>query len=415
MNTHLLLNFALCSFILLVSSCRLNSDNKISGPVKVQVVTYSESCQCYKNEVVTIETLTDINHVKGTSGGLYYNFNYSSYDFKLAYESAKSVDAYFEVIDGVYYPTDFTSSELISAYYHFEQVVKFFSEAGVSIPDLSELKIFFEPTQTGAYGYEKKDNASFVYVALNDKTTKYKFFMLYPFNTFQDIPIPMNLGVIAHEFSHYVLNQYLYNTLPKDLYKTLDGLDEGLADLFASLITGDSNFYVWTNPEAKLRRSVQEARTFEKVSELTNKLQTKVTASESIEDEELNKILKTLSNPYTVGNIIASNLWNTVDAVERPLLAKAIIDWFISLSEKPETLKKPFEAININVKILEIDAYYEESTKLKESKSYIEFYLKDILGSYIATLDKGLKTATCLQFKDTHGTLIKLIDQCKGI
>lgn len=149
--------------------------------------------------------------------------------------------------EGVLWPADFHSWNMVSTYYNFERAYRYFVDNNVTVSELQDPR-----TGSGATAYyfpsftlkeisdqPEADNAIFF--------SAIRGFVVLPFDQLQDVPLSMNSGVVAHEFAHRVFNLRAYAgaaipipftrwvsgitaTTPANVLK---GFDEGLADFHA--------------------------------------------------------------------------------------------------------------------------------------------------------------------------------------
>jgi len=160
--------------------------------------------------------------------------------------------------DGVVYPKTYSDMANLAIFYNFEVTYTYWIEnLGLSAADFGRTTIYNNPTIkftsdkiTGAV--EPKFNASFVQ-GIRD-------FWFFKESKKAEIPIKMNLAVLAHEFSHSIFDVYFaekntdfysmknrdqddansmatYGT-PYDNEFLLSALNEGLADFFSWIVTG---------------------------------------------------------------------------------------------------------------------------------------------------------------------------------
>ena len=146
--------------------------------------------------------------------------------------------AYIEK-NGVLWPTDFHTWNMVSMYNNFEQAFKYFQLTRVNAAEITKPTVYYFPYFAIAGGdgpeLEQKDNALF-FLPLRS-------FALLPFDQLQQVPLAMNSGVIAHEYSHFVFDKRVYEgrAFPQALtawsgqpqINVLKSLDEGLADFHA--------------------------------------------------------------------------------------------------------------------------------------------------------------------------------------
>jgi hypothetical protein len=150
--------------------------------------------------------------------------------------------------DGVLWPADFHSWNMVTTYYNFERAFEYFRGIydGKSTDQLLDTKVYYFPAfvlnEVGPTPLT--DNALFF--------SPIQAFAILPFESLQKVPLSINQGVIGHEFSHQVFNQLVYGAKPVpdpliEWLKTLSGptpavnllkaLDEGLADYHSYGVT----------------------------------------------------------------------------------------------------------------------------------------------------------------------------------
>ena len=233
------------------------------GPVKVAVLAWDAEADAYGLEVVEIVTLDDVPAMQGDAatpvGAAEIVVDLSQFvgipseaEFRDAVivDAGASVEAQFLEQDGVLWPQDFHSLNLATAYYNFERArlyalgrgmdpegptkgITFFYFPEFSIPDPGD-----EPEPLA-------DNAAFFPLL--------RSFLLLPFDQLQEIPLPMNEGVIAHEYAHAIFNAEVHggSWLPDYVLSwpasspgaaILGTLEEGYADAWAVGVSGDPRF-----------------------------------------------------------------------------------------------------------------------------------------------------------------------------
>jgi hypothetical protein len=140
---------------------------------------------------------------------------------------------------GVFWPADFHTWNLTTTYFNLEQAFLYFQAMGAAGEDIALAKVYYFPSFVLAETSNEplKDNALYF--------SPIRAFAILPFNQLQELPLAMNSGVIAHEFSHWVFNRLVYGGrgIPEPFEKWLFGvtpqinilksLDEGLADYHA--------------------------------------------------------------------------------------------------------------------------------------------------------------------------------------
>ncbi|RYZ37473.1 MAG: hypothetical protein EOO71_27790 [Myxococcaceae bacterium] len=242
---------------LLATGCAPDSQ----APLKVSVLSLSSNGK-YVPTQVELTTIEDIVGLKGTVGDLQGGarividvndqalnnatedtiaevlIKKSGHDVKASYISQKDPTTGEDIL----WPADFHSWNMVTSYYNLERANEYFRTVG-------NLKaIDFEPVPTLYYFPEfviaqnskdpARDNAIF-YPILQS-------FLVLPFEEIQRAPLPLNAGVMAHEYSHLVFNRLAYasQSFPESLItwsqespslgaNVLKSFDEGLADYHA--------------------------------------------------------------------------------------------------------------------------------------------------------------------------------------
>lgn len=154
----------------------------------------------------------------------------------------RDVRASYVEKDGVLWPSDFHTWNLVSTYFNLEQAFEYFQALGASGATLADVRVFYFPEFVlRELGPDPiVDNA--LYFA------PVKSFMVLPFEELQDAPLALNSGVMAHEYAHLVFTRAVYGgaAMPTALFRwsstlgtrtpqvnVLKSLDEGLADYHA--------------------------------------------------------------------------------------------------------------------------------------------------------------------------------------
>ncbi|HZI14044.1 MAG TPA: hypothetical protein VE153_27000 [Myxococcus sp.] len=236
----------------LVAGCAPDS----SAPVKVSALLLTSNGE-YAPEEVELKTITDIVSLNGTvadfRGGARIVLDSTDQDVVTAgtpeafanailKEAGHDVTASYIEKDGVLWPADFHTWNMVTAYYNLERAFDYFQTVG-NIPaadfkDPVNAYYFPEFVLADQDKDPQQDNALY-FSAL-------KSFLVLPFDELQRAPLAMNAGVIAHEYAHRVFNLKAYNdqAFPQALTTWLAGgaspganilksFDEGLADLHA--------------------------------------------------------------------------------------------------------------------------------------------------------------------------------------
>lgn len=161
-------------------------------------------------------------------------------------DPGSDVEAQFIESGGVLYPSDFHSLSLATAYYHFETARTYALARGMSRDSLREVPFYYFPkvTDDPSRGWWA-DNAGWSPVL--------RSFLVYPFDEFQDIPLAVNQGVIAHEYGHGIFNAEVHggSWLPSYAERwgpltagaiMMNSIEEGFADAWALGVSGDLGY-----------------------------------------------------------------------------------------------------------------------------------------------------------------------------
>ncbi|MFZ5470977.1 MAG: hypothetical protein ACOZIN_16235 [Myxococcota bacterium] len=219
----------------------------------------------YETRPVELHTVSDVVALKGsvaqmvggarvlvdpndpllqTNGG-----NLTDAQLAEVFLKGKGVDVRASYIekDGVLWPADFHTWNMVTTYFNFEQAFGYFQQIydGKPTEELlgSKVLYFAEFTLTEVSPQPQKDNALFF--------SPVWAFAVLPFESLQQIPLSINIGVIGHEYSHRVFNTKVYGgrAIPDPFLRwlglgaanpqvnLLKALDEGLADFHAHGVT----------------------------------------------------------------------------------------------------------------------------------------------------------------------------------
>lgn len=144
--------------------------------------------------------------------------------------------------DGVLWPADFHTWNMVTAYFNLETAFDHFQKLGVPGETLQGLTVFYFPEfiLTELSRNPQKDNAVYF--------SPVKALLVLPFDRLQEAPLAMNPWVIGHEYAHVVFHRLVYGdaAFPAALTQwsrqglgatpqanALKAIDEGLADFLA--------------------------------------------------------------------------------------------------------------------------------------------------------------------------------------
>jgi hypothetical protein len=227
-------------------------------PAPVRVMALVQTNQgVFAPKEISLETIGNIVSMEGTAakliGGARIVLNFSDpligasggsltedqiAQIFLKSKGAQPRAAYVEK-NGVLWPSDFHTWNMVSLYYNFEQAFVYFRSTGLRTEDITKPTVYYTPyfaiAEQSGPETQIRDNTLF--------SSPIKSFAILPFDELQKVPLAMNSGVIFHEYSHWVLNKRVYEgrAFPAPLtawggtpqVNILKALDEGLADFHA--------------------------------------------------------------------------------------------------------------------------------------------------------------------------------------
>jgi hypothetical protein len=148
-------------------------------------------------------------------------------------------------------PADFHSMNIATTYYNFERANDLFGRvASLGPGDMPTPPVYYFADFT-EQGQQESDNAMFVALL--------EGFVILPFETYQQVPMAINGGIIGHEYTHSVFNKLVFDAEPiPQVYQEWDqlgllatpglnlikSLDEGIADVFGTGATCTDDFSV---------------------------------------------------------------------------------------------------------------------------------------------------------------------------
>jgi len=320
-----------------------------TAPVKVSALVLSSNGQ-YVPQEVELKTISDIVGIKGTvadfQGGARIVIDSRDPDLNnattpegyanaLLKNAGRDVSASYISQDGVLWPADFHTWNMVTAYYSMERAYDYFRVVG-NIPAAD----FKEPVTT--YYFPEFVLADLDKDPLSDNAMYFSVlesFLVLPFDKLQRAPLAINAGVIAHEYAHRIFNLKAYGgrQFPEALTtwqaagaspgaNILKSFDEGLADYHAYGTTcqttqggkGCDTRFFSTSFHGNLFGQVTEDRDLARVDRCMDL---------SLLSQLYNQNLSEFSgNEYRVGTLLASALYQAGEATgQRDVLLRAIV------------------------------------------------------------------------------------------
>ncbi|MFL5357222.1 hypothetical protein [Archangium sp.] len=311
-------------------------------PTKVRALVLSSNGEYVPTEV-SLQTVTDIVTLEGDvvkmQGGARILLDSNDPEARAAqteeaFTRALLKDAGREVTasyitdeQGVLWPADFHTWNLVTTYYNFERAWDYFTTTvNVSKSELPQMTAYYFPefTLKDASDKPQRDNALFF--------APVQAFMVLPFESIQKAPLAINASVLTHEYSHLVFNRRVYGgrSIPVAInawtaggatpaLNAIKSLDEGLADFHAYVASCKSTFGCNTRVLAtSFESSVEQDR------DLSNA--TKNCMTDTLLEQLYNTNFNAFSGrEYQVGTILASSLYFAAQSEgDRQELARSV-------------------------------------------------------------------------------------------
>lgn len=389
---------------LLVAGC--GSPNS-QAPIHTAAVTFDPKSGKYQLSKVDLTTISDLATLQGSvanvvggaevvidesdpalGSALASNDVQAVHDLVLK-DPGGAVRASFVTSGDTQYPADFHSENMVTTYYNMERSFTFYHSLGWTQDQAGTPTVFYFPSfvDTSVSKTPMSDNAAFFSLIGG--------FMILPFNQFQDIPLPMNLGIIGHEYWHFTVNTRLYDRdpLPAPLVgwsegatKVLKSFDEGTADLMGTGVTCQGNFDA-CDPEF-IKASISIAAT-DRALETTHCLDSALNGQ--LEGEPADQFLGEGAE-YKVGTVLASAIWKAAQ-----------------ISGGGHALEEAFQAVYDAVDDPGTNGtgIKQKLTQIGANQSYDQIRVDSLIANMVVyhTSDPVLKSALCGTFFDRLGPL----------
>lgn len=269
-NTSGMNFYALClffGFFYLMSGC---DEPQAPKPYKVKIPIAKGSGYSY--ETVTLDSLTNIEKIEGDyvaiKGGAEVTVTEdveeivkSENPSNIYSKDPSHIKINFIEKDGVIIPKDFTSMAAFTLYYNYEQTFNFWRDnLGLTLESFGKLTLINNPLlildlDGGSASVSVKVNAAFV--------PGPRDLWFFKETDRSEIPLKMNLGVMAHEFSHAIFddqfadrNPQVYESVSEEASFWISAINEGVADYFAFMVTGRTNDFALSLKELSSERQL---------------------------------------------------------------------------------------------------------------------------------------------------------------
>lgn len=323
-----------------------------SSPVRIMALVPTTR-GVFEPKEVALNTLTDVPALKGSVAKLVGGAHITVKFDDPAVQGATSEDAFTKAFvrsqgsapranllerGGVLWPTDFHSWNMVTAYFSFEKANEYFLAQNVASSDLPQATVYY---------FVDLEIPSLKKDALTDNAIYFspiQSFLMLPFKEYQQIPLAMNPGVIAHEYSHRVFNKKVYagRPLPEPINRwsqvspapglnVLKALDEGLADFHA--VNATCLLPTGCNPRF-LADSVNDAEAAARDLSrpnlcMTQGLRTSLETADSVSFDSAGL-------QYQVGTLFASALYLAAERTgQRQAMSRAVLAAYSDASGNP--------------------------------------------------------------------------------
>ncbi|MEN9797918.1 MAG: hypothetical protein RL653_1614 [Pseudomonadota bacterium] len=243
---------ALPALLAALAACAPNP----SPPVQVMALV-EKGPNTYQPSQVQLEQVTDVVSLSGPLGKVLGNarlvldgndplwVNASTDEGRAAAitkQAGSPVRASFIDKGGVLWPADFHSWNMVTAWFNLEHAYRYWQGVGVPGEEMQDLTLHYFPELTlpssASATKPETDNALYF--------SPLQAFLVLPFDELQGVPLALNTGVMAHEYSHRVFNRRVFDgaSIPAPLVtwplggasagaNLLKAADEGFADYHA--------------------------------------------------------------------------------------------------------------------------------------------------------------------------------------
>lgn len=228
------------------------------GPVNMMVIQPSgPSCQ-YSVSSAPLQTMEDVSNLQGLLGRVVVHpddleSNPDTLSLGLGFEP---LDLMLSGSNRSFAPLNKDSLLGVSLYYAIEKSYLLFKNLDAAadllnlVPNMRETYIV-QNAKLNTHSDEKSfysDNAG--YIQITGSKGPRDYFLHFPNEEINAVPLGFNAGVLVHEYAHMV-TQYLFHNkrsqagleLSGDSENTLAAFEEGFADYFAFLATNDPGFF----------------------------------------------------------------------------------------------------------------------------------------------------------------------------
>lgn len=281
-----------------------------------EVLAYVHGPDGYTIAARALPALEDPTRMEGSLGTVRHGGRLTL-DDAARYTGGAELAVRWQAVDGVAVPLDQDGLLLFSFYGHLSDAVDALDARGIDTSALFPIDLAWNPAVSPLIELSPADNAAYA-IGSN-------LFLLLPDGDDRDVPLLANAGVVTHELGHALLHLLmtgdpLANAVTEDATTQAGmwqaSIHEGFADALAVLLLDDPAFMA---PSIEM-----PSRDVEGSSVLTEGLLP--------ENVVLEASALSIYDPYPLGTVFASTIWDVRLALDDPdatlaLLVRAIGVW----------------------------------------------------------------------------------------
>ena len=197
-------NFSLLMSAFVIISC---AQEDVGNQLKVQIPLYDKDTNKFKSQIVNIDTLDSLREVRGKAAKVYIHpgvdQNYNLY--------GPSPNARYRKIKDYYVPSDYNTLQAITAYYHFENLMKWEKSIDADYILNYPRNVGVAALVESAKAEDKYNNAAYSKVG--------DFYIFFPSYS-KKFPLATNPFVIAHEHFHALFHHVTQENVENTFVKT---------------------------------------------------------------------------------------------------------------------------------------------------------------------------------------------------
>ena len=244
-----------CLLISIAFTCCTSKD--ASYPFKARILVSTDAG--YQMQTVTFNTLFNLEKMDGDIAKIIGNATLDIDQEQEVLLGANPDEIYLTVgedvsldyvVEGdVVHPLNFHSMAMLSIYYNFEKVVEYWRDnLSLDLNDFGKRRLFYDPDIAASSAFGSVSGTIKLNAAFLPGVRDFWFFKTSPL---EKVPFKMNMAILAHEFSHGIFDYVFagddasfYDTSSEQAALQLNGINEGIADYNAWMVTGRESEFV---------------------------------------------------------------------------------------------------------------------------------------------------------------------------